>query len=48
MAGGVLRARAEDGLLPAAILDFRGEFGNRCRDCPRFGSVGAVILDFRG
>ena len=24
-----------------------GEFGNRCRDCPRFGSVGAVILDFR-
>ena len=25
-----------------------GEFGNRCRDCPRFGSVGAVILDFRG
>ena len=44
----LLRVRAEDGLLPAAILDFRGEFGNRCRDCPRFGSVGAVILDFRG
>ena len=44
----LLRVRAEDGLLPAAIPDFRPRLANRCRDCPRFGSVATVILDFRG
>ena len=44
----LLRVRAEDGLLPAAIPDFRPRLANRCRECPRFGSVATVILDFRG
>ena len=43
----LLRARAEDGLLRASILDFKPRLGNRCRVLPVYTLLRAVILDFR-
>ena len=43
----LLRVRAEDGLLPAAILDFRPRLANRCRVLPVYILFRASILDFR-
>ena len=39
--------RAEDGLLPAAIPDFRPRLGNRCKVFPVYGPLRASILDFK-
>ena len=39
---------AEDGLLPASILDFRARLGNRCKVLPIYVLFAAVILDFMG
>ena len=39
--------RAEDRLLPAAIPDFRGKLGNRCKELPGNVLLRASILDFR-
>ena len=38
--------RAEDGLLRASILDFRGRLANRCRSFPGNAFQRASILDF--
>ena len=46
--GDVLRERAEDRLLPAAIHDFRPRLGNHCMDLPVYALQRAVILDFMG
>ena len=43
----MLRARAEDGLLPAVIPDFRPRLGNRCKLFPVYVLLHAAILDFR-
>ena len=43
----LLRARAEDGLLPAAIPDFRPRLGNRCKVLSVYTLLRASILDFR-
>ena len=45
--GDVLRARAEDGLLRASILDFKPRLGNRCKLFPVYPLFHASILDFR-
>ena len=45
--GDVLRARAEDGLLRASILDFKPRLGNRCRLFPVYPLFHASILDFK-
>ena len=47
VAGGVLRARAEEGLLPAVIPDFRPRLGNRCKLFPVSALFRASILDFK-
>ena len=39
--------RAEDGLLRASILDFRGRLANRCKVLPVYALLRASILDFR-
>ena len=44
----LLRAHAEDGLLPAAILDFRGSIWQSLQRMPGKSLVAAAILDFRG
>ena len=44
----LLRVRAEDGLLPAAILDFRGSIWQSLQRMPGKSLVAAVILNFRG
>ena len=38
---------AEDETLPASILDFRPELGNRCRVLPVYALMRASILDFK-
>ena len=43
----MLRARAEDGLLPAVIPDFRPRLGNRCKLFPVSALFRASILDFK-
>ena len=43
----LLRERAEDGLLPAAIPDFRPRLANRCKVFPIYGPLRASILKFR-
>ena len=35
------------GAFRAVILDFRGKFGNRCKDFPSYDFFRAVILDLR-
>ena len=40
--------KAEGGLLPASILDFRPRLANRCKDFLVSGLLRASILDFRG
>ena len=47
VAGGVLRVGAEDGLLPAVILDFRARLANRCMLFPVSALFRASILDFK-
>ena len=48
--GDVLRVcagvRAEDGLLPTSILDFRARLANRCKVLPVYALLRASILDF--
>ena len=39
--------KAEGGLLPASILDFRAKLGNRYKDFPVSDLLRASILDFR-
>ena len=45
--GDVLDVRAEDRLLPAAILDFRPRLANRCKETLKNSPKAASILDFR-
>ena len=46
-AGGCAGVRAEDGLLPASIRDFRPRLENRCKDFLVSGLLRALILKFK-
>ena len=46
-AGGCAGVRAEDGLLPASIRDFRPRLENRCKLFPVYTLQRASILDFK-
>ena len=46
-AGGCVGVRAEDGLLPASIRDFRPRLENRCKDFLVSGLLRALILKFK-
>ena len=45
--GDVLRERAEDGLRPTSILDFRARLANRCKVLPVYALLRASILKFK-